>query len=223
MSISIAIDGPAGAGKSTIAKEVAKRLKFIYIDTGSMYRALTLGCVRLGFDPLDEKLTVANLDKLKVRLSKDGKVFLNDQDVSNFIRTEEISKLTSPVSAIPEVRKYLVGLQREMAQCQNVVMDGRDIGTNVLPNAQVKIFMVASPEIRAERRRIELKEKGINLGYDEVLKEIIQRDYNDTHRKINPLSQANDAVLIDTSDMTPIEVIEEILRIIEEKTGVKER
>lgn len=223
MSISIAIDGPAGAGKSTIAKEVAKRLKFIYIDTGSMYRALTLGCVRLGFDPLDEKLTVANLDKLKVRLSKDGKVYLNDEDVSPFIRTEQISKLTSPVSAIPEVRKYLVGLQREMAESQNVVMDGRDIGTNVLPNAQVKIFMVASPEIRAERRRIELKEKGIDLEYDEVLKEIIQRDYNDTHRKINPLSQAKDAILIDTSDMTPIEVIEEILNIIYKKTGVKEK
>jgi len=219
MSISIAIDGPAGAGKSTIAKEVSKRLGFTYIDTGAMYRAITLGCVKLGFNPLIEEKTVENLHKFHVELTNDGKVFLNGEDVSSEIRTEKISKLTSPVSAIRQVREYLVAQQKQIAVSQNVVMDGRDIGTNVLPNAQVKIFMVASPKVRAERRWRELKEKGIEVTLEEVLEDIIQRDFNDTHRKFNPLMQAEDAILMDTSDMSIQECADKILEIIKEKVG----
>lgn len=221
MIISIAIDGPAGAGKSTIAKEVASKLGITYIDTGAMYRAITLGCLQLGFNPMDERKTADNLNRFKIELTNDDHVFLNGKDVTKDIRTEQISKLTSPVSAFKDVRTYLVEQQRKIAAKTSVVMDGRDIGTNVLPHAQVKIFMIASPKIRAQRRWLEERQKGIPANLDDILQDIIQRDYNDTHRKLNPLQQAEDAILIDTSDMTIDQVVHKILEIVEEKTGVK--
>lgn len=221
MIISIAIDGPAGAGKSTIAKEVASKLGITYIDTGAMYRAITLGCLQLGFNPMDERKTADNLNRFKIELTNDDHVFLSGKDVTKDIRTEQISKLTSPVSAFKDVRTYLVEQQRKIAAKTSVVMDGRDIGTNVLPHAQVKIFMIASPKIRAQRRWLEERQKGIPANLDDILQDIIQRDYNDTHRKLNPLQQAEDAILIDTSDMTIDQVVHKILEIVEEKTGVK--
>lgn len=224
MAVAIAIDGPAGAGKSTIAKMVAKRLGFVYVDTGAMYRAVTLGCMKRGFDPSVEKdKTIALLPELNVELTTDGKVLLNGEDVSKEIRTSECSRLTSPTSAIPEVRKYLVAQQRKMAESADVVMDGRDIGTNVLPDAQVKIFMIASPEVRARRRYLEDKEKGVDADEEKILEEIRQRDYNDSHRAVNPLKQAEDAVYLDNSEMEAEESVNFILKLLEERTGVRPR
>lgn len=221
MTIRIAIDGPAGAGKSTIAKKVAKELGYTYVDTGAMYRAITLGCMRLGFDPAVERgKTIASLPSLSVDLEAD-KVFLNGEDVSEDIRTPEVSRLTSPTSAIPEVRTHLVKLQRQMGEKQNVVMDGRDIGTNVFPDAQVKIFMVADPKVRAKRRYEELLKAGKEADEEEILKEIIQRDYNDSHRAIDPLRPASDAIALDTSDLNIPQVVEEVLKIVATKLGEK--
>lgn len=220
MNIAIAIDGPAGAGKSTVAKKVAARLGFTYIDTGAMYRTVTLGCVKKGFDPVQEKeKTIAALPEFKIDLNGSS-VYLNGEDVSKAIRTEEISKLTSPVSAIPEVRRYLVKAQREMALSKSVVMDGRDIGTNVLPDAQVKVFMTAKAEVRAERRCLQLIKLGKPADKEAIQKEIEQRDYNDSHRAVNPLKPADDAVLLDTSDIDIMQTVEAILKIVAEKTGV---
>ena len=221
MGIAIAIDGPAGAGKSSVAKLVAKALGYIYIDTGAMYRAVTLGCMRKGFDPSVEiEKTAALLPSLKVELTPDDRVFLNGEDVSSAIRTEEVSRLTSPTSAIPEVRTYLVQKQREMAESADIVMDGRDIGSNVLPDAQVKIFMTASPEVRAKRRYLENLMTGISVPLPQILEDIKARDYNDSHRILNPLVVAKDAVYLDTSDMSIDRNVEAILDIIREKTGV---
>lgn len=220
MSIfSIAIDGPSGAGKSTIAKAVAEELNALYLDTGAMYRAVGLYMNRLGILN-DAEAVAARVDEVPLDVRHiDGKqrVFLGDEDVSEAIRQPEISMAASAVGAVPAVRTRLVDLQREIARKLSIIMDGRDIGTVVLPNATVKIFLTASPETRAQRRLDQLTEKGIHEPYEKVLAEIIQRDYQDTHRDITPLVQAEDAILVDTSDNTKEETIRHILDICAER------
>lgn len=220
MGVNIAIDGPSGAGKSTIAKAVAKKMQYVYVDTGALYRTVALHTIRSGIDVKNTEDVVKNLENAKVNLGYvDGtqRVFLNGEDVSELIRTSEISMGASAVSAVPEVRKFLFDLQHNIAKENNILMDGRDIGTVVLPNADVKIFLTASAEKRAERRFKELEEKGENITYQQVLEDIIQRDYNDTHREIAPLKKAQDAVEVDSSDMTLEEVVECISNLIEKK------
>ena len=214
MSIfSIAIDGPSGAGKSTIAKAVAEELNALYLDTGAMYRAVGLYMNRLGILN-DAEAVAARVDEVPLDVRHiDGKqrVFLGDEDVSEAIRQPEISMAASAVGAVPAVRTRLVDLQREIARKLSIIMDGRDIGTVVLPNATLKIFLTASPETRAQRRLDQLADKGIHEPYEKVLAEIIQRDYQDTHRDITPLMQAEDAILVDTSNNTKEETIQRIL------------
>lgn len=204
MSIAIAIDGPAGAGKSSLSKEVAKELSFIYVDTGALYRTIGLAASRKGLKKEDKAEIISMLNDIDVKLSFNDEgtqiVLLNGEDVSSFIRTPEASMFASAVSAIPEVRTFLLDLQRNMAKSDNVIMDGRDIGTVVLPDAKIKIFLTASPEKRAMRRHKENIEKGIDSTYEEVLKDVNQRDYQDSHREIAPLKPAEDSVLVDTSD-----------------------
>ena len=204
MSIAIAIDGPAGAGKSSLSKEVAKELSFIYVDTGALYRTIGLAAARKGLKKEDTKEIISLLNDIEVKLSFNDEgtqiVLLNGEDVSSYIRTPEASMFASSVSAIPEVRAFLLDLQRNMAKSDNVIMDGRDIGTVVLPDAKIKIFLTASPEKRAMRRHKENIEKGIDSTYEEVLKDVNQRDYQDSHREIAPLKPAEDSVLVDTSD-----------------------
>ncbi len=210
----IAIDGPAGAGKSTIAKIVAKELGFIYVDTGAMYRTLALACFRDGIDTTDENAVVDKCESVEVTLGyEDGtqKVYLNGEDVSTEIRREEIGNLTSAIAVYPGVRKILVALQKDLASKNNVVMDGRDIGTAVLPNADLKIYLTASVETRAKRRYDELIEKGQDCDLKEIEKDIEDRDYRDMNRDVSPLSQAEDAVLVDSSDMTIDEVVAKII------------
>ncbi|HAR91974.1 MAG TPA: (d)CMP kinase [Eubacterium sp.] len=210
----IAIDGPAGAGKSTIAKIVAKELGFIYVDTGAMYRTLALACFRDGIDTSDEAAVVAKCESVEVTLGyEDGtqKVYLNGEDVSTEIRREEIGNLTSAIAVFPGVRKILVALQKDLAAKNDVVMDGRDIGTAVLPNADLKIYLTASVETRAKRRYDELVEKGQTCDLKEIEKDIEDRDYRDMNREVSPLSQADDAVLVDSSDMTIDEVVAKII------------
>lgn len=204
MSIAIAIDGPAGAGKSSLSKEVAKELSFIYVDTGALYRTIGLAASRKGLKKENKAEIISMLNDIDVKLSFNDEgtqiVLLNGEDVSSFIRTPEASMYASAVSAIPEVRAFLLDLQRNMAKSDNVIMDGRDIGTVVLPDAKIKIFLTASPEKRAMRRHKENIEKGIDSTYEEVLKDVNQRDYQDSHREIAPLKPAEDSVLVDTSD-----------------------
>ena len=210
----IAIDGPAGAGKSTIAKIVAKELGFIYVDTGAMYRTLALACFRDGIDTSDEAAVVAKCESVEVTLGyEDGtqKVYLNGEDVSAEIRREEIGNLTSAIAVYPGVRKILVALQKDLAAKNDVVMDGRDIGTAVLPNADLKIYLTASVETRAKRRYDELVEKGQTCDLKEIEKDIEDRDYRDMNREVSPLSQADDAVLVNSSDMTIDEVVAKII------------
>ena len=218
---SIAIDGPAGAGKSSIAKALSKRLGYIYIDTGAMYRAVALffleNNVADGTDSRIESL----LDKLEISIKyEDGaqKVILNGEDVTGKLRLEEIGKLASKFSAIGSVREKLVALQRKLAQKENVVMDGRDIGTVVLPNADLKIYLSASSKVRAKRRYLELLEKGhTDLDINDIEDEIIQRDEADMNREISPLKQADDAYYLDSSDMTLEEVVSKILSMVIEE------
>ena len=204
MSIAIAIDGPAGAGKSSLSKEVAKELSFIYVDTGALYRTIGLATSRKGISKDDKDGIVSLLDEIEVKLAFNDEgtqiVLLNGEDVSGFIRTPQASMYASAVSAIPEVRAFLLDLQRNMAKNDNVIMDGRDIGTVVLPDAKIKIFLTASAEKRAMRRYKENIEKGIEVSYEEVLKDVNERDYNDSHRAIAPLKPADDSVIVDTSD-----------------------
>lgn len=212
--INIAIDGPAGAGKSSVAKAVAKRLGFIYVDTGALYRAIGVNALKHNIKTDDHDGVTGLLPETKLALKYiDGvqKVFLNGEDVSETIRLPEASMAASNVSAMPEVRAFLLDLQRDMAKSNNVIMDGRDIGTVILPDAQYKFFLTASPEVRADRRFRELKEKGIDVNYDDLLQEIIQRDYNDSHRENAPLKQADDALLIDSSNMDLEQSIEAII------------
>ncbi len=218
--INVAIDGPAGAGKSTVAKAAAKELGFIYVDTGALYRTIALSAVRNGVIDDNEKI-IAMLDGIKVELGyEDGvqKVFLNGEDVSSLIRTPEISMGASNVSAIPKVREFLLELQRDIARKNNVIMDGRDIATVVLPNADVKIFLFASPECRAQRRYKELIEKGESVMYEDVLAEVNQRDYQDSHREIAPLKPSEDSVMCDTSELNLEESIQAVINIIKENT-----
>ena len=218
-NINIAIDGPAGAGKSTIAKMVSAKLGYIYVDTGALYRTIALFITENNI-PDDEIET--SLEKADVSLRFiDGaqRVFLGDRDVFDLIRTPEISMAASRTSAIPAVRKYLFGTQQKIAAENNVIMDGRDIGTVVLPNADVKIFLTASAEDRANRRFKELSEKPNCPCYEEILSDIIERDRQDMTREVSPLKQAEDAVLVDTTELNLEQSADEIVRIITEKTG----
>ncbi len=203
--INVAIDGPAGAGKSTISRRAAAELGYIYIDTGALYRTVGLNALRKGVDiQNDEEIAATLTDELCVELrfiDGEQRMFLNGEDVSEAIRTPEASMAASRVSAVPAVRKYLFDLQKNLAKTNNCIMDGRDIGTVVLPDAKVKIFLTASPEARAERRYRELCEKGMTTPYEEVLADMIKRDYDDSHRAIAPLKQAEDAILCDTSNI----------------------
>lgn len=219
--INVAIDGPAGAGKSTISKAAAAKLGYIYIDTGALYRTVGVNALRNGVDVKNADAVISTLtDNLIIELKFiDGeqRMFLGGEDVSSEIRTPEASMAASAVSAIPEVRKYLFDLQKNLAKNNNCIMDGRDIGTVVLPDADVKIFLTASPEARAKRRYIELIEKGMEARYEDVLADMIERDYNDSHRAIAPLKQADDAVLADTSELDLQQSIDLIISIIEGK------
>ncbi len=217
--INIAIDGPAGAGKSTISRKAAAALGYIYIDTGALYRTIGVVALRAGVSLSDPAAIAALLtDALNVELrfvEGEQHMFLNGEDVSSAIRTPEASLAASAVSAVPAVRAYLFDLQKKMAHENNCIMDGRDIGTVVLPDAQVKIFLTASPEARAKRRFDELIEKGMDVKYDDVLADMIQRDYNDSHRAIAPLKPADDAILLDTSDNTLEESVALVIRTIQ--------
>lgn len=202
--ISVAIDGPSGAGKSTLAKRLAKELGYLYVDTGAMYRSIGLFALRQGVDPKDEAAVTALLPQIKIELRYvDGaqRVLLCGEDVSEAIRAENVGMATSAVSAHPPVRAFLLELQRGMARTHDILMDGRDIGTVILPNASVKIFLTASAEARATRRFRELQEKGVDTDFETVLEDIRRRDYQDSHRATAPLRQAEDAVLVDTSEM----------------------
>ena len=215
--ISVAIDGPAGAGKSSISRKVSGELGFIYVDTGALYRSIAYTLNAKG-------ITTEEIDKIEATLKEtridikfiDGEqhVMVNDQDVSSEIRTAEISMLASAFSALPIVREYLLGLQRRMAEENNVIMDGRDIGTVVLPNATVKIFLTADPEDRAKRRYDEMIEKGMTANYEEVLEDIKKRDYNDSHRSVAPLKPAEDSIVVNTTGNTFEQSVEQLANII---------
>lgn len=222
MSYAIAIDGPAGAGKSTIAKFLAKELELIYVDTGALYRAIGYYMVDNGVSIEDDTAVIAALDGVRVSLAyKDGeqRVFVNDADVSDRIRTPQISMAASKVSAIPAVRAFLLQLQRDIAATNSVIMDGRDIGTTILPNANVKIFLTASPEARAERRYKELLEKGESVTFEDVLADMVKRDYDDAHRAASPLRKAEDAIEVDTGDLTLEESIAAMKAVILDNLG----
>lgn len=217
--INVAIDGPAGAGKSTIAKAAAKELGFIYVDTGALYRTIALSAVRCGAVSDNEKIIdMLNDITVKLGFADDGSqcVYLNGEDVSSLIRTPEISMAASKVSAISEVRAFLLDLQRDIARENNVIMDGRDIASVVLPDAKPKIFLFASPECRADRRYKELIEKGEDVTYEDVLADVNQRDYQDSHREIAPLKPTEEAVMADTSEFDLQQSIELIINIIKE-------
>ena len=220
MLISVAIDGPSGAGKSTIARAAAKRFGFIYVDTGAIYRTVAYAVHLAGKRCTDADAVRAMLPTLSISMDYDSsgvqRMLLDGVDVSDAIRTPENSIRTSQVSAMPEVRAFLMDMQREQAKRHNVVMDGRDIGTVVLPNASLKIFLTASAECRAERRFRELMEKGVETSFEEVLRDIEKRDWNDTHRDAAPLRQAPDAVLVDTSGLTLEESIDAVCDLIRE-------
>ncbi len=220
MSFAIAIDGPAGAGKSTAARKAAENLNFIYVDTGAMYRTIGLYMLENQVSADNEDALKNALDQIQIELKyKDGVqcMFLNGEDVSGRIRTPEVSAQASVVAAVPEVREKLLDLQRSMAASQDVIMDGRDIGTHILPDAELKIFLTASVEERARRRYLELVEKGEECNIEDIRKDIADRDYRDMHRETAPLRQAEDAVLLDTSDMTLDEVVAEITRLAKER------
>lgn len=220
-NVSIAIDGPSGAGKSTLARALAKEKGYLYVDTGAIYRTLGSYVRRCGADPGDEAAVLNLLRSAKVELRHGGdglqRMFLNGEDVSEEIRLPEISKYASAVSAHPGVRAYLLEMQRDLARNHSVVMDGRDIGTVVLPGADVKIFLTASVEARAERRYQELCERGTPEPLDQVRSEIVQRDWDDTHRAAAPLRQAEGAVAVDTTDLDFQESLAALLRMVEEK------
>lgn len=216
---SIAIDGPAASGKSTAAKGVAKALDFLYLDTGAMYRAITLYMIEKGLDTRSEEDAKSILDEVTMREDKNGHIFLNERDVTERVREEDVTKLVSYACAHKAVRERLVALQREMAKGESVVMDGRDIGTVVLPDATLKVYQVASVASRAKRRYLEELSKGKEASLDEIQKDIERRDYIDSHREHSPLRKAEDAILLDTSDLTIQEEIDAILSLFREKAG----
>ena len=214
MSMNIAIDGPAGAGKSTIAKRLAKKLGFIYVDTGAMYRAMAYYFLQHNIDAKDENAIAAACPDVDVTITYENgeqQVLLNGENVNAYLRTEEVGNMASVSSAVPEVRKKLVELQQELAAKEDVVMDGRDIGTVVLPKADVKVYLTASTHTRAMRRFLELQEKGQVADLEKIEADIADRDYRDMHRETSPLRQAEDAVLVDSSEMTIEQVVERIL------------
>ena len=218
--ISVAIDGPAGAGKSTISRTVSKEMGYIYVDTGALYRTVALNFIADGSTPENIKNVDSVLANTAVSIEfKDGepRMILDGRDVTDLIRTPEVSMMASAVSAVPQVRAFLLDTQRRLASENNVLMDGRDIGTVVLPNATVKIFLTASPEDRAKRRYDEFVAKGVSVSFDDVLADIIKRDHNDSTRAIAPLRPAEDSVLLDTSGNTFLQSVAQIKAIIEEK------
>ena len=226
MAFSIAIDGPAGAGKSTIAKELAKRLSFVYVDTGAMYRAIGLYLLRNQISPKDENSVEKACKEIQISISyEDGvqQVFLNGENVSEEIRKEEVGNMASAGAKNRKVREKLVELQRELASKADVVMDGRDIGTKVLPGAFFKIFMTASSSVRAKRRYDELIARGVECDYNTILSDIEHRDYEDENRELAPLKQASDAIVIDTSDMTIEEASDKITELFKNKKEEYER
>ena len=220
MGMNIAIDGPAGAGKSTIAKKAAARLQFLYVDTGAMYRTIALGLLRSGTDCEDETALADALDHMEISMSYQNgeqQMLLNGENVTGLIRTEEVSHMASISSAKPIVREKLMELQQTLARENDVIMDGRDIGTRILPDAQLKIYLTASVEERARRRYKEMREKGVEASFEEIFADIEERDYRDIHRETSPLRQADDAVFLDTSDMTIDEVVSRIVELAESK------
>lgn len=220
MGFNIAIDGPAGAGKSTAARQAAQRLGFIYVDTGAMYRTIALYLLRHHIDVEDEKTLQEALDNISVSISYDNGVqhmLLNGEDVTSMIRTQEVSDEASRSSAHPAVRQKLLQLQRGLADTCDVLMDGRDIGTKILPDAGLKIFLTASVDERAKRRYKELEEKGESVSFEEIRSQIEERDYRDTHRDVSPLCRAEDAVLLDTSDMDLDMVVNTIVNMAKER------
>lgn len=224
MGINIAIDGPGGAGKSTVARAVAKQLGFIYVDTGAIYRAIGLKFVRTGKSFTNENI-ISVLPGTELSLTHiDGEqhIIIDGEDVSSFIRTQEISSAASKVSAVPEVRAFLLDLQRNIARKNNVIMDGRDVGTVILPNAEVKIFLTANVEVRARRRHRELMAKGLETPdtFERVLKEVAERDKADSERATAPIKPAEDAVLVDTSDMDFEQSVQTVINIIRRKVNV---
>jgi len=223
MNKSVAIDGPAGAGKSTLARQLAQRLGFLYVDTGAIYRTVALAALRAGADPADPGQVAPLLEGLDIRMDYGGdgvqRMYLGGEDVSEAIREHQVSGAASKVSAIPEVRAFLLDYQRGLARARDVVMDGRDIGTVVLPDADVKIFLTASPEVRAQRRLLELEQRGQSAQYDQILQDMIRRDEQDRNRAIAPLRQAEDAVLLDTSELNLEESLAKLLEIV---TGRRE-
>ena len=223
--ISIAIDGPSGAGKSTISRAAAKLFGFIYVDTGAIYRTIGLAAKLRGVDVSDNDTVISMLPELRIELryndSGEQCMLLDGADVSRDIRLPEVSMLASKVSAIPEVREYLVDMQRKMAELHDVIMDGRDIGTVILPNADLKIFLTAGAEDRARRRYEELLQKGVETTFESVLDELIKRDEQDTMRAAAPLKAADDAVILDTSGNTLEKSVSEVCRLISEKTGLE--
>lgn len=220
MPINIAIDGPAGAGKSTVARTAAERLGYIYVDTGALYRTVGLYSIRKGLDTKDVDSVKNTLKDIDIKLAFEGgeqKVYLNGEDVSKDIRTPEASMGASNVSAIPAVREFLFDLQKNIAKENDCLMDGRDIGTVVLPNADVKIFLTASPEVRAKRRYDELIKKGSDVEFDDVLEDLKKRDYQDSHRKIAPLKVADDAEVIDTGSYDFGQSVAAVLGVVKNK------
>lgn len=218
--LNIAIDGPAGAGKSTIAKRVAKELGILYVDTGSMYRAMALACIRQEIRAEEEERVCKLCERLEISLQYEENqqiVLLNGEKVNAYIRTEEVGNMTSAIAVYQPVRNKLVQLQRKMAKEQDLIMDGRDIGTCVLQNATLKIYLTASTKTRAQRRYQELLEKGATCQLEEIEKDIKERDYRDMHREVSPLTQAEDAVCIDSSEMTIEEVVALIIKLVKEK------
>lgn len=223
--ISIAIDGPSGAGKSTISRAAAKLFGFIYVDTGAIYRTIGLAAKLRGINVSDNETVISMLPELRIELRYNDAgeqcMLLDGADVSRDIRLPEVSMLASKVSAIPEVREYLVDMQRKMAELHDVVMDGRDIGTVILPNADLKIFLTAGAEDRARRRYEELLQKGVETTFESVLDDLIKRDEQDTMRAAAPLKAADDAVILDTSGNTLEQSVSEVCRLISEKTGLE--
>lgn len=221
-TIQIAIDGPSGAGKSTMARLLAKQLRFVYVDTGAMYRAVGLFAQRAGLEEGEIEKIVPMLEKIQINIQYiqgEQRVFLNGEDVSEAIRTEKSGRYASAVSALPAVRQFLLGLQRRLAENENVIMDGRDIGTVILPQAQVKIFLTASPEERARRRFAELREKGQPADYDQVYQDLLERDRRDSQRAAAPLRPAEDAETLDATAYSLEETLERLKQIVREKTG----
>lgn len=222
--ISVAIDGPSGAGKSTLAKKAAAELGYLYVDTGAIYRTVALSAVKQGIDPSDAQRLIPTLSDLDIRLEyspEDGlqHMLLNGEDVTQAIREHAISAHASTVSAIPQVRSFLLELQRDFARKYNVIMDGRDIGTVVLPNADVKIYLTASAQARAQRRHLELASRGQSTDYEVVLQDMKARDEQDMNRAVAPLRQAEDAVLVDTTLLDPEQSLQAILSVIKENVG----